>query len=392
MFVKVPLAPLRIAIGDSSLVRYPQGGGHWTVYLQYLLGLRALGHEVTLLELVWSTGEEREDQVRIARFIERLARYGLGDRAAVLLFPKGQEAQELDSALSHPGQRADIKSLLRHTDVFWNCCCGIRQPLLDLFPRRALLDLDPGHLQISALTEAMDVERHHAFLTVGRRLGQPGCDVPTLGLSWKTFTPFVYLPMWQAQPDPGYRAPFSSITHWEWGELSWGGCRLSISKRDAYLRFLDLPTRAGRPFELAANIHPDDATGDRELLERHGWRLSDPWEVADSPEAYQAYIGRSRAEFGCAKPIFCELRTGWFSDRSACYLASGRPVLAEDTGFSEHLPVGEGLLSFNNMDEALSGVREIDRNYARHSRAARAFAEAFLDSGRVLGSMIEACR
>jgi hypothetical protein len=122
----------------------------------------------------------------------------------------------------------------------------------------------------------------------------------------------------------------------------------------------------------------------------HNWRLVNPWEVAASPMDYRGYIARSRAEFGCPKPIFRELRTGWFSDRSACYLASGRPVLAEDTGFSEHLPIGEGLLAFCDTNSALAGVAAIDADYTRHMRAARAIAEDLLDSRRCLPAMLAA--
>jgi hypothetical protein len=146
-----------------------------------------------------------------------------------------------------------------------------------------------------------------------------------------------------------------------------------------------------RPFELAANIHPEDQTGDRELLCSHGWKLVDPWQVAVSPQAYQNYIARSRAEISCPKPIYRELKSGWFSDRSAAYLASGRPVLAEDTGFSDHFPTGEGLLMFHDLSEAIARVVDIDANYERHRRAAREFAEEFLDSRRSLETMLAAC-
>jgi hypothetical protein len=197
--------------------------------------------------------------------------------------------------------------------------------------------------------------------------------------------------MWNFAPDPGRKTPFSSVTHWTWGELWLQDRVLSISKRDAYLRYLELPQRTMRPFELAANIHPEDQTGDRELLCSHGWKLVDPWQVAVSPQAYQNYIARSRAEISCPKPIYRELKSGWFSDRSAAYLASGRPVLAEDTGFSDHFPTGEGLLMFHDLSEAIVGVADIDANYERHRRAAREFAEEFLDSRRSLETMLAAC-
>jgi hypothetical protein len=260
-----------------------------------------------------------------------------------------------------------------------------------MFRHRVLIDLDPGHLQISALEWDMDIHHHQAFLSVGAKLGDADCDVPTLGVTWHTFTPFVYLPLWDVQPDPGAHRPFTSVTHWSWGELSWKGRVLSLAKRDGYLPYVELPGRSGRPFELAVRFDPSDSSGDQERLHANRWSLADPWEVAASPSAYRAYIAASRAEISCPKPIFRELNTGWFSDRSACYLASGRPVLAQDTGFSERLPTGEGLLTFRTMEEAVRGVAEIDEHYQDQMVAARRVAEEFLDSRRCLTRMLSAC-
>ena len=173
----------------------------------------------------------------------------------------------------------------------------------------------------------------------------------------------------------GIRRLSASITQWTWDEIWYGKRVLSTSKRDAFLRYLEMPRRTGRTFELAANIHPKDTTGDRERLLNRGWKLVHPHRVARSPAIYQAYIHRSRAEFSCPKPIYRELKTGWFSDRSAAYLASGRPVLAENTGFEDHLPTGSGLISFHDFDEAQAGVAEIDRQLsaarARRPRTGR---------------------
>jgi hypothetical protein len=156
------------------------------------------------------------------------------------------------------------------------------------------------------------------------------------------------------------------------------------------LRYIDLPQRCPRPFELAANIATDDHTGDRESLRDHGWKLVDPHRAAGSTQQFQQYVNFSRAELSCPKPIYRELRTGWLSDRSAAYLASGRPVLAEDTGAIEHYPTDGGFVVFRTIEEAIEKVAEIDANYAFHSRAARHFAEVYLDSRRTLPEMLEA--
>jgi len=381
----------RIVWGNGSLADYIDGGGHWTVRIQYLLGLKDLGHDVFLLALLWSTGNPKIDEERIRSFFERLEEYGLKENSAILLFNKDSKEQHLESASAYGKSLQKIKEIIQSADCLWNDCCHIRQPLLGLFERRVLLDLDPGHLQVSALTVEMDIFEHDTFLSVGKNLNSADCEVPKLGVNWNTFTPFIYLPLWQVNPDPGKDAPFSSVTHWTWAELWYRERVLSISKRDAYLKYIELPKLSGRSFQLAANIHPKDETGDRELLISHGWELIDPWDVARSPNRYRDYISSSRAEIMCPKPIFRELNTGWISDRSVCYLASGRPVLAEDTCFSSYIPTGRGLLTFKNMQEAVEGVREIDCNYKAHMNAARELAEEFFDSKKCLNSMLEVC-
>jgi hypothetical protein len=388
----VPLtaSKLRIVLANGSLAQYPQGGGHWTVFLQYLFGLDALGHDVFWLELLDATGKAR-DQRLIRTFLNRFHHYGFGRRCALLLLDRNLSTPTLETAEAYGMGKSHLKDIVESADLVWNFCCTLRQPFLSIFKRRALIDLDPGMIQVPALTRDMALFDHEILLTIGSKVGEPDCQIPTLGRTWHRFMPFVYLPNWQAAPDPGEGAPFSSITQWTWDEIWYEKRVLDASKRRAFMRYLDIPQRAARPFELAANIHPKDRTGDRELMLRMGWKLVNPHGVARSPATYQNYIRQSRAEFSCSKPIYRELRTGWFSDRSASYLASGRPVLAEDTGFSEHLPTGRGLLSFNTLEEALAGVAEIDGNYPQHMHAARELAEEYLSSKKWLPSMLSAC-
>ncbi len=385
------MASVRIVLANNSLAGYPQGGGHWTCFLQYLFGLTALGHQVFWLELLRSTGNRARDHRLIDIFFGRFKRYGFKDRCAVLLYSPQVTEPTLEAGHIYGMTSDRLREIAHDADLLWNFSCSLRQPLLSLFKRRVLIDLDPGHLQVSALTWNMGIQDHHVFLSVGTKLADGDSAVPTFGVEWHGFLPFLYLPQWNAAPDPGKDAPFSSVTQWTWEYLDLNGRALSVSKRDAYLRYIDLPERVGRSFELAANIHSNDPTGDRELLLKMGWKLVNPHRVARSPSIYQNYIKQSRAEFSCPKPIHRELKSGWFSDRSACYLASGRPVLAEDTGFSEHLPTGRGLLCFNNLEEALAGVAEIDGNYPKHMSAARELAEEYLSSQKWLPSMLSAC-
>ena len=385
------MSKLRIVLANQTLADYPQGGGHWTCFLQYLFGLTALGHDVFWLELLHSTGNPARDQRLIDIFFGRFNRYGFKDRCAVLLYSPQVTEPTLEAGQPYGMSRERLRAIAQDSDLLWNFACSLRQPLLSLFRRRVLIDGDPGHLQVSALTWDMGIHDHHAFLSAGTRLHAPDCQVPTLGVKWHQFVQFVYLPMWEVGPDPGIDAPFSSVTQWKWEQLEFQGRILSVSKRDAYVRYIDLPKRARRPFQLAANIHPQDAIGDHERLLTRGWELVNPHRVTRTPSSYQNYIKQSRAEFSCPKPIHKELKTGWFSDRSACYLASGRPVLAEDTGFSQYLPTGRGLVCFNNLEEAVAGVAEIDRDYPQHMRAARELAQEYLNSEKRLPAMLAAC-
>jgi hypothetical protein len=284
-----------------------------------------------------------------------------------------------------------LERIARDADLIWNFWYALQEPFLHRFRRRAFIDVDPGHLQVCVALGACTLGDHDAYLTIGLNVGEEDCGIPMLGLRWRPFLPFVHMPSWRVTADPGPQAPFTSVTHWTWEELHYDNRVLSLSKREAYLRYLTLPGIAKRRFELAANISSADRTGDRELLVSNGWHIVDPHGVAPTPTAYRDFIERSRSEFICPNPIHRELNTGWFSDRSIAYLASGRPAIAEDTGFTSKLPVGDGLLTFRDLDDAAAAVAEVDSNYQRHSRAAREVAEACFDSRRCLDAMLTAC-
>ncbi len=379
-----------IVLASGALAKYPQGGGAWAWLLQYPMGLRALGHNIFWLEMLKSSGDRARDAEVAANFLSRVAFYGLAPHCAVLVFDD-PDFQDIETAQVYGRSRQTLLDLIRSADLLWDLACAVRQPLLSRFRHRVLLDVDPGHLQVSATEFEMGIADHQVHLSVGANLPDPDCEVPTLGLTWRTFLPFVYLPMWEVAPDPGRTAPFTSVTQWTWEELSYQGRALSVSKRTAYMRYVDLARRAGRPFELATNIGDTDPAHDREALVAGGWRVVDPHQVAATPESYRDYLRASRAEILCPKPIFREMNTGWFSDRSVCYLALGRPVLAEDTGFGQVVPTGRGVLDFRDMEEAVAGVAEIDGNYHLHSRWARELVEDLFNSDRQLSAMLAAC-
>lgn len=378
-----------IVLANATIALYPEGGGHWMWFLQYPLGLKALGHRVLWLEILPSTGNPEKDRYLVANFFERLAAYGLDGDAAVVV-TKDPPLRSLDRAEFHATSRANILEVARDADLLWSFWYSLGDPLLSRFRRRAFIDVDPGHLQVCIAETVMAIGEHEAYLTVGVNVNEPDCKIPTAGLKWRPFLPFVYLPLWGFSSDPGSGAPFTSITQWTWETLKYNDQVVSVSKRDAYLKYLELPQLTRRPFELAVNIGETDPAGDRRLLHAHGWSLVDPHKIADTPDAYREYIRNSRAEFLCPKPIHVDWNTGWFSERSAAYLASGRPVLAGNTGFTRYLPTGRGLFAFRNLEDASAAVAEVDGDYTRHSRAAREIAEAHFDSRACIEAMIAA--
>lgn len=379
-----------VVLANATLANYFQGGGHWTWFLQYPLGLRQLGHRVFWLEIMPSTENAEADRLAVRNFFGRLSEFGLERDAAVAVTPN-PPMHDTDQAQLFGRTAVELGALSRDADLLWNFWYALQEPLLLRFRRRAFIDVDPGHLQICAELGACKLDRHDTYLTIGLNAGEEHCQIPTLGLKWRPFRPFVHLPSWNVGADPGPEAPFTSVTQWKWEELHYQNRVLSLSKREAYLRYLTLPMRTRRRFELAANVGEADPTGDRELLRRNGWSVVNPHEVAPTPAAYCRFIQNSRAEFNCPKPIHLELKTGWLSDRSLGYLASGRPVLAEDTGFTSKLSAGRGLLAFRNLDEAADAVAAVDENYAQQSRAAREIAETYFDSRRCLNEMLSAC-
>ena len=379
-----------VVLANATLANYFQGGGLWTWFLQYPLGLKQLGHRVFWLEVMPSTQNAEADGQAVRKFFGRLAEFGLERDAAVAVTPN-PPMRHMDEANFHGRSATELAAIARDADLLWNFWYALEEPFLHRFRRRAFIDVDPGHLQVCVALGACVLGDHDAYLTIGLNVAEERCEIPTLGLKWCPFRPLVHLPSWQVAADPGPQAPFTSVTQWNWQELHYQNRVLGLSKREAYLRYLTLPRITRRRFELAANIGYADPTGDRELLLRNGWNVVDPHDVAPTPAAYREFIQNSRAEFMCPKPIFLQLNTGWLSDRSVAYLASGRPVVAEDTGFSAKLAVGNGLLAFRGLDQAAAAVAEVDANYQHHSRAARELAETYFDSRRCLSEMLAAC-
>jgi hypothetical protein len=373
---------LRILVSGMIAAVPHHGGATWAV-LQYLLGFARLGHEVTFVEQVGSSepGLERSPGAAYLRAVAE--RFGLGERWALLANGTRETVGLSYDRLGVAAREADL--LINISGILAD------EGLTGSVPVRVYLDLDPAFNQLwHASGIDMRFGGHTHFVTVGQAIGSPECPVPTCGLDWIPTVPPVVLEHWpraRAATGPGAGA-FTTVGNWRgYGSVEHQGQHYG-QKAHSMRELMSIPTRTDAVLRPALDVHPGE-TPDLEALDRNGWQLLDPVAVSRDPDSYQRFVAGSMAELGVAKSGYVLSRCGWFSDRSACYLASGRPVLAQDTGFPRFLPTGEGLLAFADTDSAVAGIEEIRSGYERHSDAARAVAEAHLDSDRVLTALLD---
>ena len=358
----------------GALAQRPGVAGHAAVFVHWLLGFRRLGWDVLFVDRL----EPALDEGLQARWL-----------ADVL---DGAGLSGCWSGLADGGaagrSRREVAEHIRTSDLLIDVMGYLGNDVAAAAKRRVFLDIDPGFPQ---MWRALGL--HDAFagyddvVTVGTRVGEPDCGVPTGGLRWITTLPPVDLASWPVT-DPPAGGAFTSVATWRgpFGPVDFDGHRYGLRVHE-FRRFLDLPQRTRERLEVALSIDAGDEA-DRDALIGAGWTLTDPAEGGRDLDAYRAYIGASRAELTIAKGMYVDTRSGWFSDRSACYLASGRPVVAQDTGFGDALPAGDGLLAFSTPDEALAGVEAVAADTPRHARAARALAEEHLDAPRVVERLL----
>ena len=361
-----------------------QGGATWAV-LQYVLGFRQLGHEVYLVDPVSPkalrpSGVDLSDSDNARYFGQVVNEFDLASRSALLCGTNGATC-----GLSYE----QLQSVARRADVLINISGLLTdENLLKPIPIRVYLDLDPAFNQLWN-TQGLEMRfaGHTHFVTIGTRIGQSDCSVPTCGLEWlKTLQPIAldYWPKVQGCSS----SDFTTVGNWRgYGSITHEGVHYG-QKAHSLRQFFELPSQTQENFILALSIHRDE-TKDLAALARNGWHLVDPAQVAGSPGRYQHFIQQSKAEFGIAKSGYVVSRCGWFSDRSICYLASGRPVIAQETGFSRHLPSGEGLFAFNTSGDVLRAVDELRTDYPKQASRARAIAEEYFDSAKVLPKLLQ---
>jgi hypothetical protein len=373
----------RIVVG-SFMVRFPLAGYlSWT--LQWLEGFRRLGHDVYFFEKsAWPNS--CYDPVRnvmtddcgygVKVLHDFLTPFGLQDKWAYL-----------DAAGHYHGLSAG-----RVTEVFETADAvvdiGVHDEWFLEAPGdglRVFVDGEPGYTQMvmaNSIAEGEPQAEYDYFYTVGGNIGTPRSAVPTVGRQWRPVFYPVLLDLYPVVPPPP-AAPFTTVMSWENNPLEYNGVTYG-QKAAEFPRFLDLPRRTTVPLEIA--VGGEDVP--EEELRRAGWHVADAGAVSLTFDAWRNYIQGSRGEFSVCKNVYVATQCGWFSDRSACYLASGRPVVMQDTGFSARLPCGRGLFAVQGAGEAAEAIREITGDYPRHSRAARDLAQEFLDTRVVLGRFL----
>ncbi len=362
-----------------------EGGATWAV-LQYLLGFSELGHDVYFVEPVpraalRPAGTGLASSTNASYCAQVMTGIGFDRRWALL-----HEGTDTTVGLSHD----ELAGVCRRADVLVNLSGRLRdEELTATIPVRVYLDLDPAFTQLWHTVDGIDMgfESHTHHATVGLAVGESSCPVPTCGVRWLPTLPPVVLAQWPTA-GPVVHDALTTVGHWRgYGSIEHGGVRYG-QRAHSMRRLLDLPSRTRERFLLALEIHPDERS-DVAALDRHGWGLLDPAGVAARPDSYRRFVQGSKAELGVAKEGYVVSRCGWFSDRSACYLAAGRPVVAQETGFSRFLPTGKGLFGFHTTDDVCAALEELYGDYPSHRRSARALAEEHLDASKVLSRLLD---
>ena len=371
----------------------PIAGVIWQ-HVHYVVGLQRLGHDVYYIEdsarLPYNpeTFEVNNEFDYAAKVLNRLAgEFDFKNRWAFC-------ARYLRKNPTAGLPFKKIRQLYRDADAILNIC-GTQEFNDDLLKsdRIIYVESDPGVEQIKidkGVRSTIDyLSRHHALFTFGENVGTKKFPVPRHGFKWHVTRQPIVTHLWKTNQAPKRAAVFTSIANWSTSglkDITWRGRKYLWSKSREFLRFVAAPRRSGETFELATNIQ-DRKT--REKFESNGWRFTSPLQMSVDYWLYRDYIQQSKGEFTVAKDQYVQLNTGWFSDRSACYLAAGRPVIMQETGFTENYGADAGLLAFRSLGEIAEAVKMIKADYSKHSGAARQIAREIFEAEKVVKSLLD---
>ncbi|HEY2139049.1 MAG TPA: hypothetical protein VGH00_03145 [Chthoniobacterales bacterium] len=379
---------MTIFLGCGFAAKYPEGGGNFSVPLQWMLGLRRLGLDAVWLELLPGTSDPREDESRIRIFQRRLRDHGLKNSYCLLHQKPSGDLHELREMDCIGISRAELLERLAGPNTLLNLSYSLHPPFLLQFERRIFCDLDPSEIFYWMTKMEMGQSNHHEFWTIGLNAGAPDCRLPSSQIPWRTFFPLADTELLRAQIRPRGPLKFTTIGQWYWG----GGVEVDggfpdLSKKFAFEQYLDLPRRApSATFELAMNLNRDDPEIAR--LRQRGWRVVSPHRIARTPAGYRRYLASASAEFTAIKGVDVAWQTGWLSDRAAAFLATGRPVITEDTGAAKYLPPESGFRFVRDLAGAQAAVNEVMADWPRLSRKARDCAVELFDSVKNLRKIL----
>lgn len=377
-----------VFVGCGFAAKYPEGGGNFSVPLQYLTGLKRMGRRGVWLEVLQESGDPKKDAHCIRVFQRRMALYGL-EYCLLLQGIRKKEGPEKH----HAGKMkvcgmslSEMKELAPHS-VLLNLSYSIKPPLTNLFGRRLLCSLDPTEVLYWMDQIEMGQSSHDEFWSIGLCMDSIDPRLPKPVVPWKSYFPLVDTELLTIQPRPAGKPRFTTIGQWYWdGMIMIGGEWRDYSKRAAFEPYMDLPKRVPEAvFELAMNLYPGDP--ERNRLRSLGWRVVTPHALTRTPAAYYRYLAEATAEFTAVK-LEALMGSGWLSDRAAAFLALGRPVVTEPTGAERFLPKGSGMLFVTNIEEAAEASRRVLKDWPRLSKAARGTAIECFDSVRNLKLMI----
>ena len=369
------------------IVRGPLGGLVWH-HFQYWYGLHEMGHNVLFIEDSEDypacfhplSGTFSTDPIYGIHFLKTLAeQFGLADSWAYYDAHRN----------SWLGQSSgDVLRFASNADLFINLS-GM-MPLRDYWlkiPKRIYLDTDPLYTQIRHLESAnlkALVRAHNAFFTYAMNIGDATCSIPADGIQWQSTRQPVVCKLWAPQCQH-QQAAWTTVMQWDsYKKLAYGGIVYGM-KSDSFEPYFALPSMTSEQLVLAAGNPSLPA----EKLISHGWQIHDPLKASLTPSDFVQFIHQSKGEWSIAKQGYVISRSGWFSDRSCCYMASGKPVVLQDTGFSKYIPVGDGVLAFSNVEECLSAFETINTDYGYHARKAREIVAGYFAHDNVLGQLIK---
>jgi len=376
-----------IFLGCGFAAKYLEGGGNFSVPLQWMLGLQRLRLDAIWLELLPATDDPDADQARIDNFQRQLRAHGLAGRYCLLYQKPPASTHELDAMRCIGISKRALLDRLAGPNTLLNLSYSIHPPFLLQFGRRIFCDLDPSEIFYWMTKMELGQSCHDEFWTIGLNVKGSDCQLPKSSLRWKTFYPLADTKLLQSQPRPRL-SKFTTIGQWYWsGAVEVAGEFPDLSKRIMFEPYLGLPARVPQAqFELAMNISSDDP--EKARLQQLGWRVADPHRVARTPNAYRRYMARGLAEFTAIKGVDVGWQTGWVSDRAAAFLALGRPVITEDTGAARYLPSESGFRFIRNIDQAEEAVKEVLLDWPRLSKQARSCAVEVFDSEKTLRTIL----